>query len=649
MTNSSRSRKLSASRRSALTSPAVVESLEQKLLLTTPELITPTGTVSGPSAVDGVERELEFSWNAVDTAESYDIWVSSLNTYEQIVLLENVTGVTTNVPVSDLAQGGNRVWVRANLEGGGTSPWSTAADFQLDLTASVTGPVGTTGANLIEDSTPEITWDAPSEMYGFQLWVTELSSGEIRRYDAPNILVDANGDPVLDPDGNQIPAERRSFEIPDELPLGSYRVWVRGIKTAANPDAWSQPLDFQLGTRPTDLAPGYEVPVANPNGPSITHQPTFERTPRLTWDAVPGATHYEVWVSTDPEGAARQKLDFGAAEDANGRIITVGTAFIIPQALHGGDYVFWVRAMVQPESGPVVIGAWSDPSKFSTIEAPVVLAPVEDSGFVTVRNPTITWNQIHGAAAYEVLVHLQNSPPPYLEQTTNRNDLTMDIGVVEGGYTVWVRAIGGDGVKTSWSAPLFFEATGGRPAVQVNQSPADPFFPEIQWAGYDDAVSYDLWVSYLGVDYDFITQSITDKVGSTDVVVTSYTPTSPLSEGDYRVWVRAILPSGATEWSRPVDFTIASLVQLDDAEDQPMVMLASVDASEEWTSAVEDRDVPPQDGPEVSAQVAQLAETSDAVSSPEQTAAEAPLSADLLENLAQNCVNAEWWEAPQQA
>ncbi|MEP3481267.1 MAG: hypothetical protein ABJZ55_18650 [Fuerstiella sp.] len=655
MTNSFRNRKLSASRRSALTSPAVVESLEQKLLLTTPEIISPTGTVSGASAVDGVERQVEVSWNAVDNAESYDIWISSLNSFEQILLLEDVVGVSTSVSISDLAQGGNRVWARANLEGGGTSAWSTGADFQVDLTASLTGPTGTTGQNLIEDTTPVITWIASAEQNGFQLWVTDLNSGEIRRYNAPNILVDADGEPVLDDEGNEIFAEVRSFEIPEELPIGAYRVWVRGINIGGTPGAWSQPRDFQLGTRPVDLAPGYETAIATPDGGSITHQPTFGLTPRLTWDAVPGATNYEVWVSTDPESGARQRLDFGDAEDANGRIITTGTAFRIPQPLAGGDHVFWVRALVQSENGPTVVGAWSDPSRFTTVTAPVVLSPVGEGGVVTDFTPTITWNQIHSAAAYEVLVHRQNSPPPFLQQIVNTTSLTIDTGVAEGSYTVWVRAIGVDGTFTSYSQPLFFEATGGRPVVEVNQSPEDPFFPEITWLGFEEATSYDIFVSFLGVDFDFITQSVTATVGDSGVVATSFVSEMPLSEGEYRVWVRGVLPTtGVTPWSRPVDFTIASVDQQDDAEGQPLIQLATLEAFDELASEQlpldeTGRDVPPADGPEISVQIAQADSANDDVESTQRTSADASLSTDLLENLAENCVDAEWWEVPKQA
>lgn len=650
MSNSSRSRKFSASRRSVLTSPAVVESLEQKLLLTTPEVIAPTGTLSGPAASNGVERQVEVSWNAVDNAESYDVWISSLNTFEQIVLLEDVVGTATEVPVTDLAQGDNRVWVRANLEGGGTSAWSTGSDFEVDLTVSVTGPNGITGQNLVEDSTPEVTWVSASEQIFFQLWVTDLSSGQIRRYDALNIEVDADGEPVLDDDGNEIPLERRSFEIPEELPIGAYRVWVRGIGPDSTPGEWSQSLDFRIGTRPVDLAPGYETAIPTPDRSLITHQPTFDRAPRLTWDVVPGATNYEVWVATDPDTGARQRLNLGTTD---GRIITVGTAFQIPTPLQDGNHVFWVRALVQSETGPTVVGAWSDPSRFTTVEAPVVLGPLEESGVVTSLNPTVTWNQIHAAAAYEVLIHRQDSPPPFVQQIVNSTSFTIDRDVFAGEYTVWVRALGGTGTATSFSEPLFFTATGGRAVVDVIQSPDDPFFPEITWVGFDDAVSYDIFVSFQGVDFDFITESITATDPETGLVVTTFTPNMPLSEGDYRVWIRGVLPSGLTPWSLPVTFTVASLQAEDGVQDQPLIALASVESaqevSEQAVAVEQDRDIPPIAGPEVSVQVAQSQADSNAVQSSEESPTEATLAADLLENLAQDCVNTEWWEAPKQA
>lgn len=128
----------------------------------------------GTSAFNGVQRQVEVSWNGVDNAGSYDIWISSLNSFEQIMLLEDVVGFTTSVPIFDLAQGANRVWARANLADNSLSAWSTGADFQVDLTVSLTGPTGITGQNLIEDTTPVITWIRFEEATSYDICVSFL-------------------------------------------------------------------------------------------------------------------------------------------------------------------------------------------------------------------------------------------------------------------------------------------------------------------------------------------------------------------------------------------------------------------------------------------------------------------------------------------
>ena len=117
-----RSRQKSRSRRSkSISAPAVVDTLESRLLLTTPNLLTPAGTFTTPTPT--------FSWEAVDTATSYDLWVSSLETYETVFIESGITGTSFTPAEGMLPQGSIRVWVQANLSGGTVSGWSPAVDL----------------------------------------------------------------------------------------------------------------------------------------------------------------------------------------------------------------------------------------------------------------------------------------------------------------------------------------------------------------------------------------------------------------------------------------------------------------------------------------------------------------------------------------
>ena len=183
---SSRSKLRSGARRT-LVQPAAceIETCESRLLLTTPNVLSPTGTVSGAA--------IDFSWEAVDNATSYEVWVSSLETFRQSFYRNNVAGTTLSVPAEELNVGRVRIWVRANLEGGGTSAWSPGADALIRSAPTITSPVSVT-----YDATPEITWTAPRGSSYFQIWVTDLEK-QAETIAAAEAAAAANGtDPIID-------------------------------------------------------------------------------------------------------------------------------------------------------------------------------------------------------------------------------------------------------------------------------------------------------------------------------------------------------------------------------------------------------------------------------------------------------------------
>ena len=74
--------------------------------------------------------------------------------------------------------------------------------------------------------------------------------------------------------------------------------------------------------------------------------------------------------------------------------------------------------------------------------------------------------------------------------------------------------------------------------------------PTISWRPVDGAARYELWVDLLGVDEKIIYQ--------TNLTATSFTPTSNLPIGNYRVWVRAVSSTNAAPWSAYVNFSVAN-------------------------------------------------------------------------------------------
>ncbi|GAB5443966.1 MAG: hypothetical protein Fues2KO_43150 [Fuerstiella sp.] len=793
----SRQKLRSGSRRTTARSasaPAEVELLEvRQLLTTTPNLLTPTGTFTDPTP--------EFTWESVDNAESYDLWITSLETYETSLVVRGITDTRYEAAQGEISQGNLRVWVRANLAGGGTSSWSPAATIRNQAAPTLLGPIGVGSNNLVADSTPEITWASGTKAQRFQIWLSDLTAKARAEADTAAAgstdpisvseyatvytlqnrvpLVDQNGDPVLDQFGDQRLEEVRSIVLPQdadgliipraitfdpsaaidlsndqitwqahglntgdlveynhgggsevggladdqryysiridndtiqlaasatdalqqtpldltsngtgtlhrltdvvderELGTGRYRIWMRTIDQSGRTTSWSSALTFDVGPAPENLSPA---------------NPSIFRSPKLEWDSVARATHYEVTVnrrgepgspifrrtvaadpiaerqstfiiqsqagtpivdvaSTDGEVLASER----AAMDADGNEVKYPLAW--------GEYTFWVRAINQGESGegiPRVTGAWAS-SDFATVRdgnqevlAPDVTAPVPDQGFVTSARPTIEWSTVHGAARYEVLVHKFNSRPPFLEANSTSTSYTFTENLPSGDYTVWVRALDPRGNASPWSDPYYFTASGGRPVVTSPSAGEAVLFPTFTWIGIPEAVSYEVWVSYDGVDFTFVNVD--------GITGTSFRPndpsdpnSQPFEDGDYRIWVRALYTDGTySPWSVPVSFRGGTAMNDGDRDDR-LVMLASVDgqAGEPTSAAVQSQNVA-EPVPQAEHVAAPAGATDPGIAPVDVAQAQpivgasdsgAELPEDLVTKIAERCVESEWWE-----
>ena len=511
--------------KSNLQAPAVVESLEVRSLMT---VLSPTGTVNDATPT--------IAWEAVDNAVSYDLWVSDR---EQVTVQFVKTGITaTNyTPTTPLNLGQTRAWVRPNFAGGVTGNWSAPTDFIVQVKPTVTGPINSQlpgSPHKLNETKPTITWDTPPGASRFEIFLSNQTELTSQVYTVANLtpVLNEDGFAFFDENHEIVREEKSSFELPNDLHLGSYRVLMRSRDDGGRWSDWSAPLNFEV-------AP--QVVITRPTGPS------FQNPPLLEWQAIANATSYDVFVA---KASAPNK----ALYNLN---VKTGTSYQIPKTLADGEYVFWVRAHRKVTTRPDVVGIWSAPKAFSTIQNPVVTGPVGLTGIVagkrlvTDSRPIIEWTAIDKAARYDVWVELANAKTPYLVTTASANSYQFQSNIESGDFMVWIRAVGTTGKRTGWSSPYSFTATGGVPVI-TSPGGGDNVIPipDITWTPVVGAKSYNIQIAWLGVDFTYI-----QTIG---ITLPTFAPTDPLPTGSYRVWVQAVNPDGTTlPWSAPVDFSVA--------------------------------------------------------------------------------------------
>jgi hypothetical protein len=174
---------------------------------------------AGPTGMVATDRPT-FSWSAVSLAARYDVWVTDLSTGTGGVAGSAVG--TSFVDAAGLTPGHSfRCWVRAASVGGWLGPWSASMDFAVPGlgTPVPAGPSGT-----LTSSQPTFTWSAVALAAGYDVWLTDLTTG------VGGIIGSAPG---------------TSLKAPTPLTAGQhYRWWVRAKSTNETLGSWSVAVDL---------------------------------------------------------------------------------------------------------------------------------------------------------------------------------------------------------------------------------------------------------------------------------------------------------------------------------------------------------------------------------------------------------------------
>jgi hypothetical protein len=472
--------------------------------------------LSGPSGTIS-DTQPTLSWTTVASATSYELYLANATTGQYPYL--DPTGITGNSysPSAPLVPGTYTAWVRAQTANG-PLPWSDPLTFTEAAPPPpiVSRPGGGGEAMAAQLS---FSWSAVQSAAGYELWVNDLSTGQSKAIYQSNV-------------------SGTSYTVAGTTALGTYEIWLRSYNAAGQAGTWSAGQVFTVRNLLT--------PALNATGGEVPTQ-----TPTFTWDAVAGATSYEVWVN-----------------DSNGQMVldqpnVIGTSFTPTKPLPLGTYTAWVRAYAITAAPLITQGTrdasapeqsqWSTPWNFALVQltTPQLTAPASPT---TTTSPTLTWTAAsdgvaadQGAIQYALWVdNLTNSQSKFVYQTNLKTtSFTPTVPLRPGTYEAWVQASFG-GKVSAWSSSYLFTVALPQPPLLGLAGLASA--PMISWNTVLGATQYEVWI---GTALNLV------QVQDVKLLGTSLPTQGLLTKGNYSVWVRAINDAGlAGAWSEELDFTM---------------------------------------------------------------------------------------------
>ncbi|MEO2018765.1 MAG: proprotein convertase P-domain-containing protein [Fuerstiella sp.] len=320
-----------------------------------------------------------------------------------------LAGYPNVIPDQQIGVGRYRFWVRAydDLEQSGF--WSQGRDFRVLTRPEITSPASQSVS--ASNSFPEISWTTVVDTDHYELWVNNVTTGEIQAIYETNL-------------------QTTSFaSAAANLPGGTYEAWTRAIGPDGLAGFWSNSVTFTVLSAPQNVTPTGA---------------TFDRTPEIRWGSVVGASHYYVWLTLRNPGEV-------AVPVLIDQYVT-GTTRVPNTDLADGNYVVWVQAISEDDTR----SAWSTGVEFTIGGRPEILTPTESG--TTSSTPTFLWAGITGAEKYEIWINRIDVPQTQVVHDTNVTvaSFTVQTPLVAGEYRVWVRAISEMGEKSFWSKPVNF-------------------------------------------------------------------------------------------------------------------------------------------------------------------------------------------------
>lgn len=450
-----------------------------------------------------------FTWEAAARASTYEIEVTSAESYKQVT---NITETTTSV--TGLINNETYSWrVRANnVAGNGAwSDWRTFTTIiQSPDQVTLIAPANT--ATNVE-ITPTLTWNVASRAGTYE--------------------VDIATNDVFTTNLQQFTGITETSKPLTGLTNNTTYYWrVRAVNVGGN-GAWSTVRSFT-----TIVANPSQVTLLTPTDAATN----VSITASLSWNELAGATSYELNVATNAAFTVGLQQFAGITE----------TSKAMSTLAYGTTYYWRVRAANVGGNGD-----WSATRSFTTTAGiPGVVVLLSPTSGAINQNTTITlsWNAVSGATSY-TLNYSKNSSFDTTESVTNITTTSKEITGLDTASTYYwrVQAVNDQG-SGSFSAVWSFATIANAPNTPVLVSPSNNAqgvspLPTLTWSAADRATSYLFILS----DRENFSSEIINSIETG----TSHVVEAPLAENTKYYWkVQARDSHGqVSSWSTTFNFT----------------------------------------------------------------------------------------------
>ncbi|MCA9059773.1 MAG: hypothetical protein KDA85_14800, partial [Planctomycetaceae bacterium] len=355
----------------------------------------------------------------------------------------------------------------------------------------------------------------------------------------------------LSPDGVVVrfSTDEPSYVPPDDLRPGEYDLYF-SVADAASGDALIQldPVRFTVAppsTQPPVIS-DWQVYEALIGGPfwSLSVAPGGDEGPDSNIADLKQSPEFDVRLTDRSTGQfvqqmlSRDEWEYNRVYLREGNPLLESEGPLEIQIRYRGYGEGWGSHIWHPPS------AWSSPVALQRFGTPTTLTSEPTSYSPTdlwlswPSAPTIIDDHVYRRPQYEIWISDAVRKATVIHQTGLYSCFYWTADSLPAGlYYAWVRPTYGNGPTGAWSNVHPFEINA--PPVQIvggTRATADAT-PVIRWTPVDDAASYEVLIQEDGQAV-----SAYQRAGLTG---TQHRLDEPLPRGNYRVWVRATLSSGA--------------------------------------------------------------------------------------------------------